>query len=133
MREFEVEDEHPSKLLHGEITEAIIGAGFEVHRQLGYGFLERVYQRSVQVELIRSGLNAELEKPIPVHYKGVTVGEYFADLLVDEKVLVEIKVASEYQRADEAQILNELKATGIKVGLLLNFGRTKLQFKRLVF
>jgi GxxExxY protein len=104
-----------------------------VHQQLGYGFLERVYQRALQVELLRHGATAEIEKRIQVQYKGVVVGDYDADLIVDGSVLVEIKVASQYDKRDEAQLLNELKATGIRVGLLVNFGRTKVDYKRLVF
>ena len=123
---------HPDKLLFREVTEKIIGAAFEVRKQLGFGFLEKVYQRALQAELVRMGLTAEMEHPIPVRYKGINVGDYFADLIVDQKVVVEIKVAREYQRSDEAQLLNELKATGLRVGLLLNFGTTKLDFKRLI-
>jgi GxxExxY protein len=114
-------------------THDIIGAAFEVHRVLGYGFLEKVYQRAMQVELKLRGRNAELEHRIPVQYKGAGVGDYSADLWVAERVLVELKVAPEYQTADEAQLLNELKATGAGVGLLLNFGRAKVEFKRMVF
>jgi len=116
-----------------EITEAIIGAAFEVHAQLGYGFLERVYHRALQVELLRHGFRVELEKRITVRYKDVVVGEYDADLLVEDVVLVEVKIAPQYDKRDEAQLLNELKATGIKLGLLLNFGRSKVELKRLVF
>jgi GxxExxY protein len=115
------------------VTHDIIGAAFEVHRELGYGFLEKVYQRAMQVELKLRGQSAELEHRIPLQYKGVGVGDYAADLLVANRVLVELKVAPEYQNADEAQLLNELKATGIKVGLLINFGRAKVEFKRMVF
>lgn len=115
------------------ITRDIIGAAFEVYRELGYGFLEKVYQRAMQVELTLRGRNALLEHRIPVRYKGQPVGEYVADLLVDLQVLVELKVAAEYQTADEAQLLNELKATGLKVGLLINFGRNKVEFKRMIF
>jgi GxxExxY protein len=116
-----------------EITEAIIGAAFEVHAQLGYGFLERVYHRALQVELLRRGFRVELEKRITVRYKDVVVGEYDADLLVEDVVLVEVKIAPQYDKRDESQLLNELKATGIKLGLLLNFGRSKVELKRLVF
>ena len=116
-----------------EITEQIVGAAFEVHSVLGYGFLEKVYQRAMQVELVSRKLKAETESEIQVRYKGVVVGDYQADLLVEDKVIVELKVAKEYQPADEAQLLNELKATGIKVGLLINFGRAKVEFKRLVY
>ncbi len=118
---------------HSTVTEAVIGAAFEVHNQIGYGFLERVYQKARQVELVRRGFRAELEHPIKVHYKGVLVGEYVADLLVEDSVLVELKVAAAYDSRDEAQLLNQLKATQLKVGLLINFGRSKVQFKRLVF
>jgi GxxExxY protein len=122
-----------SKLLHEETTSKIIGAAFEVHDQLGYGFLERVYQRPLHVELLRRGASAELERRIQVQYKGVVVGDYDADLIVNGCVIVEIKVAAQYDKRDEAQLLNELKATGIKVGMLINFGRAKVEYKRLVF
>jgi GxxExxY protein len=110
-----------------------IGAAFEVHDQLGYGFLERVYQRALQVELLHRGAIAEIEKRIQIRYKGIVVGDYDADVLVDGCVVVEIKVAPQYDKRDEAQLLNELKATGLKVGLLINFGRNKVEYKRLVF
>jgi GxxExxY protein len=129
----EVPDEHPDKLLHRDVTEKIIGAAFEVHGELGYGFLERVYERALQVELIRRGSVAEIEKRVQVHYKQVVVGDYDSDLIVDGCVLVELKVNPQYDRRDEAQLLNVLKATGIKVGLLVNFGRTKVEYKRLIF
>ena len=129
----EVPDEHPGKLLHRDVTEKIIGAAFEVHRELGYGFLERVCERSMQVELIKRGSAAEIEKRVQVHYKQVVVGDYDSDLIVDGCVLVELKVNPQYDKRDEAQLLNVLKATGIKVGLLVNFGRLKVEDKRLVF
>jgi GxxExxY protein len=120
-------------LAHGETTSRIIGAAFEVHNVLGYGFLEKVYQRAMQVELIKRGSSAETETPIHVLYKNAVVGEYYADLLVDRCVIVEIKVARSYNPADEAQLLNELKATGMKVGMLVNFGRERVEHKRMVF
>jgi len=129
----EIDDSEKPRLLHEETTSKIIGAAFEVHAQLGYGFLERVYQRALQVELLRRGATAELEKRVQVQYKGVIVGDYDADLLVNDCVAVEIKVAAQYDKRDEAQLLNELKATGLKVGMLVNFGRTKVDYRRLVF
>jgi GxxExxY protein len=125
--------EKDMELEHKEITEQIIGAAFEVYRVLRYGFLEKVYQRAMQVELQSRGLRVETEHKIKVLYKGTIVGEYQADLFVEEKVVVELKVAKTYCSDEEPQLLNELKATGIKVGLLINFGRTKLEFKRIVF
>jgi GxxExxY protein len=122
-----------TELLHEDVTEKVIGAAFEVHRVLGYGFLESVYQRAMQAELQRQGLKAEIEAPIKVLYKGVVVGEFRADLFVNEVVIVELKTAKEYNPEDEPQLLNELKATGVKVGLLINFGRTKVEFQRRVF
>ena len=129
----EVDAPSEKRFLHKETTERIIGAAFEVHLELGYGFLERVYQRALQVELLRAGVSAEIEKRIQVQDKGVVVGEYDADLIVDGCVAVELKVALQYDKRDEAQLLNELKATGIKVGLLINFGRAKVDYKRLAF
>jgi GxxExxY protein len=118
---------------HKELTHEIIGAAFEVHNELGYGFLERVYQRVLQVGLILRGLAVEMEKRIRVTYKGAVVGDYDADLLVNDAVVVEIEIAPHYEKRDEAQLLNELKATGKRLGLLLNFGRSKLEHRRLVF
>jgi GxxExxY protein len=119
-------------LLHGDVTEQIIGAAFEVHRILGYGFLEKVYQRAMIVELALRGLQAQDEAPIAVYYKEHIVGNYEADLWVNGKVIVELKTAKEYNPFDEAQLLNELKATRVKVGLLINFGREKVEFKRFI-
>ena len=129
----EVDPAEDKPFLYKETTEKIIGAAFEVHRELGYGFLERVYQRALQVELLRKGVPTEIERRIQVQYKGDAVGDYAADLIVDGVVVVELKVAPQYDKRDEAQLLNELKATGSKVGLLINFGRSKVEYKRLVF
>jgi GxxExxY protein len=119
-------------LAHGETTSRIIGAAFEVHNTLGYRFLEKVYQRAMQVELIRRGSSAEMEIPIKVLYKQAVVGDYYADVFVDRCVIVEVKVAKCYNSEDEAQLLNELKATGVKVGVLVNFGRERVEYKRMI-
>jgi len=121
------------ELEHRDITEQIIGASFEVFRELGYGFLERVYQQAMKVELELRGLKAEIEADIQVQYKNHVVGNYRADIVVNGCILVELKVSPAIDSRDEAQLLNELKATGIKIGLLLNFGKQKAEFKRLVF
>ena len=120
-------------LLHADVTQKIIGAAFAVYGELGYGFLESVYKRAMQVELQSQGLKCEFESPIKVKYRKIIVGDFRADLLVNDVVVVELKVAKDYNAEDEPQLLNELKATGIKVGLLINFGRTKVEFKRMVF
>ncbi len=83
--------------------------------------------------MLRRDVSAEIEKRIQVHYKGIVVGDYDADVIVDNVVAVELKVNAQYDKRDEAQLLNQLKATGLKVGLLINFGRTKVEYKRLVF
>ena len=114
------------------ITRELIGAAFEVYNVLGYGFLERVYQRAMQVELTLRKVKVELEPKLQVHFKGVIVGDYAADLLVEDKIVVELKTDPEYQPAHEAQLLNELKGTRIRLGYLINFGRTKVEFKRMV-
>ena len=114
------------------ITRELIGAAFEVHNVLGYGFLERVYQRAMQVELTLRKVKVELEPKLQVHFKGVIVGDYAADLLVEDRIVVELKADPEYQPAHEAQLLNELKATQVRLGYLINFGRTKVEYKRMV-
>ena len=121
-----------SEFLHGDLTEKIIGAAFEVHGVLGYGFLEKVYENALLAELSKRGLRAEAQMPIKVKYKDIIVGDYVADLLLEGKVIVEIKTEAEYNKMHEAQLLNYLRATGIKVGLLINFGRKKCEFRRLV-
>jgi len=119
--------------LHEEVTKEIIGAAFEVYRILGYGFLEKLYQRAMQVGLGLRGMRAEIENEIRVMYKGVEVCYCKADIYVNECVLVELKIAKDYNEKDEPQLLNELKATGVKVGIIVNFGRTRVEFNRLVF
>jgi GxxExxY protein len=115
------------------VTQNLIGAAFEVHNILGFGFLEKVYQRALQVELQSRGVKVELEPKIQVQFKGVIVGDYAADLLVEGKIIVELKTDATYQSAHEAQLLNELRGTGIKLGYLMNFGREKVEYKRMVF
>lgn len=115
------------------VTQQLIGAAFEVHNVLGYGFLERVYQRAMQVELQSGGVKVELEPLIKVSFKDVVVGDYAADLLVADKIIVELKTDVTYQAVHEAQLLNELRGTGIKLGYLINFGRERVEYKRMVF
>jgi len=115
------------------VTREIIGAAFEVHNILGYGFLERVYQKAMQVELELRGVKVELEPKIKVQFKGVIVGDYAADFLVEEKIIVELKTDATWQSVHEAQLLNELRGTGIRLGFLINFGREKVEYKRMVF
>jgi GxxExxY protein len=113
-------------------TEKIIGCGMKVSNTLGIGFLERVYENALALELRRAGLRVEQQKCISVLYEGVVVGDDAADLIVDGSVLVELKAAKVIDRAHEAQILNYLRATGMRVGLILNFGTSRLGIKRMV-
>ncbi len=115
-----------------ELTYLINGAIFEVNRELGAGFLEKVYENALLVELIGRGLKAENQVPIKVKYKGVEVGEYYADIVVESQVILEIKAIDHLQKIHEAQLLNYLKATGYKIGLLVNFTHPKAEVKRFV-
>ncbi len=117
---------------HKELTEKIIRIFYRVYNKLGYGFLEKVYENAMMIEFKIEGISAMSQSPIKVLYKSEIVGEYYADILVDEKVIVEIKVTRTMALEHEAQLLNYLKATNIEVGLLLNFG-PKPQIKRKVF
>lgn len=121
-----------AELLHEDLTFQVLAAAFEVHNTLGRGFLEVIYQRSLLHELHSRGIKAEAEKKISVRYKELVVGEYFADILVNDDVIVELKAVEYLNRAHEAQVLNYLKATGVKLGLLINFGGDRVEHKRLI-
>ena len=115
-----------------DITYKINGAISEVNRILGPGFLEKVYENALAKELKIQGLKVETQSPIKVYYKEACVGEYFADLLVEDKVIVELKTVEKIEKIYEAQLLNYLKATGIQIGLLVNFKKEKAEIKRMV-
>ncbi|MFI5243707.1 MAG: GxxExxY protein [Gemmatimonadales bacterium] len=119
------------ELLHGEVTREIIGAFFDVYNELGYGFFESVYQRALPLALTARGISCDREVPLIVRFRGAVVGEYRADLIVEQRVIVESKVAEKILPAHELQLLNYLKATGITVGLVLNFG-PRATFRRLL-
>ena len=118
-------------MLHEALTGKILEASFEVIRELGAGFLEGVYQNALLIALRQKGIQAEARVPLSVRFRGEVVGEYFADLLVDGKVIVELKAVKALAPEHQAQLINYLKATGIEVGLLINFGRPKLEYRRL--
>jgi len=111
-------------LKHKELSEKIIAAAYDVHKELGHGFLEKVYKNALAVRLRELGLNYILEVPLQVAYHGEIVGEYFADIIVDDKIIVEIKAVSKTGQFHEVQLVNYLKATNINVGLLINFGNS---------
>ena len=118
--------------LFEEITRKIIGSAFEVYKELGYGFLEKVYENALLIELRLKNLKAENQKPIRIFYKSEPVGDYIADILVENKIIVELKAGKEYNPKHQAQLINYLKATELKVGLLINFGEKECKPKRIV-
>jgi len=121
-----------SPLRHSELTNQVIGVFYDVYNELGHGFLESTYAEAMVIALQQVGLTAVRELPVPVWFRGKKVGQYFADILVDDTVLLELKAARTIESAREAQLLHYLRATDIEVGLLLNFG-VRPQFRRLLF
>ena len=120
------------EIIHRDITDKVIKAFYKVYNELGFGFLEKVYENALYLELIAMGLYCEKQKPIKVYYSGKKVGEYFADIIVNGCVIVELKAAETLVEEHELQLINYLKATETEIGLLLNFGK-KPQFKRKIF
>jgi GxxExxY protein len=116
--------------LFAELTYKIIGAAMEVHKTLGSGFLESVYEAALACELQKLGLTFERQKVLDVYYKGMVIGQYKADFLVEGSVILELKAQKGLTSIDEAQLINYLKATGLRVGLLFNFGAKSLQHER---
>jgi GxxExxY protein len=120
------------EILHKELSYAIIGAAMEVHRILGPGFLEAVYQAALAHELTLRGIRFEQYKKLPVHYKGVLVGDYEADIVVEDQIILELKAVSAFNPAHEAKAHHYLAATGLRLAILLNFGADSLQHQRVV-
>lgn len=119
-------------LKYAELTEKIIGIFYDVYDELGHGFLESTYSAAMVVALNQAGLEAALEVPVPVWFRGRRIGQYFADILVEQRILLELKAARSLESGHEAQLLHYLRATEIEVGILLNFG-LRPQFRRLLF
>lgn len=120
------------KMRHQDISEKIIAAAYRAHNELGYGFLEKVYKNALAIELGEAGLRCSCEVPLKVLYHGKTVGEYCADMVVEDTIVVEAKAVSKLDSVHEVQLVNYLKATGLNIGLLINFGRS-VEVKRRVF
>ena len=118
-------------LLYEELTKNILAACFEVCNELGPGFLESVYQNALLIALQEKGLSAKSQVPISVSFRGQPVGDFLADILVEDKIILELKAVSRLAPIHQAQVINYLKATGIEVGLLINFGSSILEFRRL--
>lgn len=118
--------------LYQDLTSKIIACFYKVYNALGFGFLEKVYENALLIELNQCGLLVEKQKPINVYYEGKLVGEYYADLIVEKKVIIELKAVESLIEEHELQLINYLKATDIEVGLLLNFGK-KPEIRRKIF
>src|SRR5438067_11186391 len=121
-----------AQLKHGDVTEKIVGIFYDVYNELGYGFLESVYEESLLIALREADLTAERQIPVPVWFRNCKVGDFRADLMVESSILLELKRARLLEAAHEAQLLHYLKSTEIEIGLLLNFG-SRPQFRRLLF
>ena len=115
-----------------DLSENIIGAAFEVSNVLGAGFLEKVYQNALNIELNLRGLKTQPQAPLKVHYKDELVGDYFADILVEDEIIIEIKTVKEFDNNHMAQCLNYLRITGLKLCLLINFGKPRVVIRRIV-
>lgn len=121
-----------AEILHKELSFTVIGAAMEVHRVLGPGFLEAVYQSALAQELKLRGIKVQQERHLPINYKGVLVGYYIADFVVEDKIILELKAIRQLTREHKAQAVNYLAATGIELALLLNFGEPSLVYERIV-
>ena len=119
-------------LRHSELSKRIIAAAFAVHKELGYGFAEKVYKNALAIELQETGIDCAVEVPLKVFYHQKVVGDYYADMIVDDKIIVEVKAVSDLEPMHEVQLVNYLKATGLHVGLLINFGQS-VKVKRRIF
>ncbi|MGC2238767.1 MAG: GxxExxY protein [Pyrinomonadaceae bacterium] len=117
-------------MLYEEITKKILESCFEVSNELGIGYLESVYEKSLLVALRQKGLKAERQIPLQVKFRGEVVGEFFVDILVEDKILIELKVSNSLTKENYAQTINYLKTTNIEVGLLVNFGTPKIEYRR---
>lgn len=115
-----------------KLSERVIGCAFRVHNTLGCGFLEKVYENALVHELKKNMLSVEQQKSVKVMYDGIVAGEYVADILIESVIILELKASKEIDNIHEAQLLNYLKATGLNLGLILNFGQPKLQIRRFV-
>jgi GxxExxY protein len=126
----DVQDGQDRGLKHAEITKTVIGCAFEVINELGAGFLESVYERALLLALRQKGLLAIAQHPVQVMFRNECVGDFYADILVEEKVIVELKAVKAIAPEHQAQVINYLNATGMEAGLLINFGNPKLEYKR---
>jgi len=125
-------DTNENEILYKELSYKIVGLAMRVHSKLGYGFLEKVYENALMVLFRREGIEAKQQAPITVYFEEEVVGNYYADILVEDKVILEIKSVENIIDAHIAQTLNYLKATGLRLAIILNFSKEKLKYKRIV-
>jgi len=119
-------------IIYKDLSYKIIELALEVHNELGCGFLEKVYENALMILLNRENISARQQAPADVYFKGKVVGQYFADILVDNKLILELKTVDVIANIHKAQVLNYLRATGLKLGLILNFGKPRFEYQRLV-
>jgi len=119
-------------IIYKELSYKIVGLAMDVHRKLGYGFLEKVYENALMVLFQKEAVPAQQQEPVTVYFEGSVVGDYYADILVDNKIILELKTVEKIMDAHRAQVLNYLRATGVKLAIILNFGKKTLEYERLV-
>ena len=120
------------KIIYKDLSYKVIGLAMEIHKKLGYGFLEKVYENALMVIFKRNNIKAEQQKKIKIIFMNEIVGDYIADVLVEDKIIIELKCVSSINSAHKAQVSNYLKATGIKLGLIINFSKKSLEYERVV-
>lgn len=125
-------DTNENKILYKDLSYKIVGLAMRVHSKLGYGFLEKVYENALMILLRREEIKAEQQAPITVYFDGEVVGDYYADILVEDKIILEIKSVEKIIDAHRAQALNYLKATGLRLAIILDFGKEKLEYERII-
>lgn len=125
-------DTNENKILYKDLSYKIVGLAMQVHNKLGFGFSEKVYENSTMILFKREGIQAKQQTPITVYFEGEVVGDYYADILVEDKIILELKSAEEIADAHRSQVLNYLKATGLQLAIILNFGKEGLEYERLV-
>lgn len=126
-------DTNKNKIIYKDLSYKIIGLAMEVYNKLGYGFLEKVYENALMVLFKREGIKVKQQTPITVYFEGEIVGEYYADILVEDKIILELKAVEKILDVHKSQTLNYLKATGLQLAIILNFSKEKLEYERLVF
>jgi len=121
-----------TQIVYKELSYKIVGIAMEVHNRLGFGFLEKVYENSLDILLRKNGIKVEKQYPIQIIFENQVVGEYVADLFIENSIMIELKACNSLLDVHKAQLLNYLKATGVELGILINFGTEKLEYKRVI-